>query len=99
MDATAEIRVRTEHKSGGKVVWVDLCEPTEDERQKACDDFGLDIPPRSELEEIEFSSRLQYEDGVFTISVPVTPHGENGNDTTSPLGFMQIGRASCRERV
>ena len=35
--------------------------------------YGLDIPPRAQLEEIEFSSRLQYEDGVFTISVPVTP--------------------------
>jgi magnesium transporter len=80
--------VRTEHKSGGKTVWVDLCEPTEDERQKACDDFGLDIPPRSELEEIEFSSRLQYEDGIFTISVPVTPHIKDGDDVTSPLGFM-----------
>jgi len=80
--------VRTEHKSGGKTVWVDLCEPTEDERQKACDDFGLDIPPREELEEIEFSSRLQFEDGVFTISVPVTPHMTEGGDVTSPLGFM-----------
>ena len=88
MSATAEIRVRSEHKSGGKIVWVDLCEPTEDERQRACDDFGLDIPPRAELEEIEFSSRLQFEDGVFTISVPVTPHIKDGQDVTSPLGFM-----------
>jgi len=41
------------------------------------------------LEEIEFSSRLQYEDGVFTISVPVTPHNKNGEeDVTSPLGFV-----------
>ena len=80
--------MRTEHKSGGRTVWVDLCEPSEEERQQACDDFGLDIPPREELEEIEFSSRLQYEDGVFTLSVPVTPHGKDGDDITSPLGFM-----------
>ena len=80
--------MRTEHKSGGRTVWVDLCEPTEDERQKACDDFGLDIPPREELEEIEFSSRLQFEDSVFTISVPVTPHIAESDDVTSPLGFM-----------
>ena len=80
--------MRTEHKSGGKTVWVDLCEPSEEERQQACDDFGIDIPPREELEEIEFSSRLQYEDGVFTISVPVTPHGRDGESITSPLGFL-----------
>jgi magnesium transporter len=81
--------VLTEHKSDGKTVWVDLCEPTEEELARACDDYGLDIPPRAELEEIEFSSRLQYEDGVFTISLPVTPHAKNGDDDiTTPLGFI-----------
>ena len=78
----------TVHKSGGKTVWVDLCEPTDAELAQACDEYGLDIPPREQLEEIEFSSRLQYEDDVFTISVPVTPHAENGADVTSPLGFV-----------
>jgi magnesium transporter len=79
--------VLTEHKSGGKTVWVDLCEPTAEEIDQACGDYGLAIPPRDELEEIEFSSRLQYEDGVFTISLPVTPHEPEG-DITSPLGFV-----------
>jgi magnesium transporter len=78
----------TVHKSDGKTAWVDLCEPTDEELAQACRDYGLDIPPRAQLEEIEFSSRLQYEDDIFTISVPVTPHAENGEDTTSPLGFM-----------
>ena len=79
----------TVHKSDGKTVWVDLCEPTEEELAQACTDYGLDIPPRAQLEEIEFSSRLQYEDNVFTISVPVTPHIKDGeDDVTSPLGFM-----------
>jgi len=81
--------VLTEHKSDGKLVWVDLCEPTENEIARACDDYGLDIPPREQLEEIEFSSRLQYEDGTFTISLPVTTHSRNGeDDVTSPLGFV-----------
>ena len=78
----------TVHKSGGKTVWVDLCEPTDEELAQACRDYRLEIPPRAQLEEIEFSSRLQYEDDIFTISVPVTPHGENGEDITSPLGFV-----------
>ena len=77
----------TEHKARGKIVWVDLCEPTPEEIDKACEAYGLPIPPRSELEEIEFSSRLQYEDGVFTISLPVTPHLPEG-DISSPLGFV-----------
>jgi magnesium transporter len=79
----------TIHESDGKPVWVDLCEPTPEELAKACADYGLDIPPREQLEEIEFSSRLQYEDGVFTISVPVTPHHKDeDSDETSPLGFV-----------
>jgi magnesium transporter len=78
--------VLTEHKAHGKIVWVDLCEPTSEEIKKACA-YGLNVPPRKELEEIEFSSRLKYEDGVFTISVPVTPHSPDG-DITSPLGFV-----------
>jgi magnesium transporter len=81
--------VLTEYQSGGKLVWVDLYNPTNEEIAKACADYQLDIPPREQLEEIEFSSRLQYEDGVFTISVPVTPHNKNGGeDVTSPLGFV-----------
>ena len=78
-----------EHKSGGKLVWVDLFNPTDEEIGRACTEYQLDIPPRDQLEEIEFSSRLQYEDGVFTISVPVTPHNKNGGeDVTTPLGFV-----------
>src|ERR1700748_2684168 len=86
-----EIAVLTEHKSDGKTVWVDICEPSDEEIAKACVDYGLDIPPRAQLEEIEFSSRLQYEDGVFTISVPVTPQQKDEDevdDVTSPLGFF-----------
>ena len=79
----------TEHQSGGKTVWVDIYNPTNEEIAQACTDYRLDIPPRTQLEEIEFSSRLQYEDDVFTISVPVTPHNKNGgDDVTTPLGFV-----------
>lgn len=80
----------TEHKSGGKLVWVDLYNPTNDEIAQACGTYGVEIPPRQQLEEIEFSSRLQYEDDTFTISVPVTPHKKpgEGEDETSPIGFV-----------
>ena len=79
----------TEHKSGGETVWVDLYNPTNEEIGQACTDYRVDIPPREQLEEIEFSSRLQYEDETLTVSVPVTPHNKNGGqDVTSPLGFV-----------
>jgi magnesium transporter len=78
----------TAYPSDGKPVWVDLWNPTQEEIDQACTDYGLNIPPREQLEEIEFSSRLQYEDGTFTISMPVTPHNKGKKDITSPLGFV-----------
>lgn len=78
----------TEHQSGGKTVWVDIFNPTREEISRACTVYGLDIPPREELEEIEFSSRLQYEDGCFIISIPVTPYRKGQEQVTTPLGFV-----------
>ncbi len=78
----------TIHQWEGKPAWVDLWNPTREEIADACTEYKLDIPPRERLEEIEFSSRLQYEDGVFTISVPVTPHNDGGDEQTAPLGFV-----------
>jgi len=80
----------TVYPDSGKPIWIDLRDPTPEEIAKACADYGLEIPPRAQLEEIEFSSRLQYEDGTFTLSVPVTPHLKNSeaDDVTSPLGFV-----------
>ena len=78
----------TVHESQGKTAWVDLFEPTGEELAQACSRYGLDIPPRSRLEEIEFSSRLQYEDGVFTLSVPVTANHGGEDGPTTPLGFV-----------
>jgi magnesium transporter len=82
--------VLTVYPDSGKPIWIDLRDPTPEEIAQACTDYDLDIPPREQLEEIEFSSRLQYEDGTFTLSVPVTPHlkGSDADDVTSPLGFV-----------
>jgi Mg2+ and Co2+ transporter CorA len=57
--------MRTVYPSEGKPVWIDLWNPTREEISQACTDFRLNVPPHEQLEEIEFSSRLQYEDGTF----------------------------------
>jgi len=84
--------VITVYPESGKPLWIDLRDPTPEEIARACSDYGLNIPPRTALEEIEFSSRHQYEDGTFTLSVPVTPHDRNsngeGDEVTTPLGFV-----------
>jgi len=42
-------------------VWIDLLDPTEEERTRVEREFGIRVPSRAELEEIESSSRLRIE--------------------------------------
>src|SRR5258706_1400800 len=40
------------------VLWLDLLDPTAEERERVGHAFGLDLPTRAELEKIEMSSRI-----------------------------------------
>ncbi|HEY7979315.1 MAG TPA: magnesium transporter CorA family protein [Rhizomicrobium sp.] len=73
-------------KDPAKAVWVDLYDPTPDEIQKVEKALSLDIPERTELEEIESSSRLQFEDNTLQLSTPVSAHGDEEGPT--PIGFV-----------
>lgn len=42
-----------------KVIWIDLCDPTQSEINEVEKEFDLHIPSRHELEEIETSSRFK----------------------------------------
>ena len=41
------------------VVWIDLLEPTAEERGRITSEYGLRVPSREALQEIESSSRLR----------------------------------------
>src|SRR5690606_28748460 len=47
-----------------RAVWVDLFQPTPDEERLLETKFGVAVPSREEMEEIEISSRLYTEDGA-----------------------------------
>src|ERR1700747_1601988 len=42
-----------------KPVWIDLLQPTPEERDRIASEYGLRVPSREELQEIESSSRLR----------------------------------------
>jgi magnesium transporter len=67
-------------------LWIDLFDPTDDEIKATAKSLSIDIPDREALEEIESSSRLQFEDGVIQISVPVSAHADDEGPT--PIGFV-----------
>lgn len=78
-------------KDPAEAIWVDLDNPTADEIKKVSAALNVDIPERDELEEIESSSRLKFEDGVLQLSTPVSAHGDD--DGPTPVGFLLTQKA------
>jgi len=72
----------------GKVAWVDLLDPTPDERSMVEIDFGLRLPTRDNLSEVQSSSRMAEENGVLFMSVPAGSDGPAGDGAVSPIGFV-----------
>jgi magnesium transporter len=71
-----------------KPVWIDLLEPTPEERTRIAADYGLRVPSREMLQEIESSSRLRAEGQVLTLSMPLTVPEEQVEPIPAPLGFI-----------
>jgi magnesium transporter len=67
-------------------LWIDLFNPTDEEIKAVATALSIDIPERDSLEEIESSSRLQFEDGIIQLSVPVSAHAND--DGPTPVGFL-----------
>jgi magnesium transporter len=70
-----------------KPVWIDLLQPTAEERGRITSEYGLRVPSREALQEIESSSRLRAEGQVLTLSMPLTVP-EEISDLPAPLGFI-----------
>lgn len=72
----------------GEVIWIDLQEPTDEERAFVEGRARLRVPSREDLSEIEASSRLRVERGVLTLSTPVVARGGTDEPELSPAGFI-----------
>src|ERR1700759_2146838 len=77
----------TAHKSE-RGLWIDLLDPTPEEVEQIKKEHNLRVPPRSELEEIESSSRLSRDGDVLHMNLPVTTADGDGVLTPSPMGFI-----------
>ncbi len=72
----------------GEVIWIDLLNPTEDETAFVESRTGLHVPSAEALSEIEATSRLQLERGVFYLSTPVVAGSQTTEPMLSPAGFI-----------
>ena len=70
-------------------VWIDLLDPTEEERTRVEREFGIRVPSRGDLEEIESSSRLRVEHERLYLSMPLSIDEDRaGASGPVPLGFI-----------
>src|SRR5579872_6592762 len=68
--------------------WIDLLEPSEAERQTFEKTFGLRVPTREQLAEIETTSRLRAESGALYMTAPLVHAADNEPWLLVPTGFV-----------
>ena len=71
-----------------KAFWIDLLTPTADEIARVAADYGIAVPSRDSLQEIETSSRLRAVGQVLYVSMPLAIQDESAGFVPVPLGFV-----------
>jgi magnesium transporter len=70
------------------IIWIDLFNPTQHEKDFVQSRTGVRIPSVEALSEIESSSRLVVERGMIYLSTPVVAHADTADAFLSPLGLI-----------
>jgi magnesium transporter len=68
--------------------WIDLLNPTSEEIAQVAADYGIAVPSRESLQEIETSSRLKASGQVLYVSMPLAIQDESAGFAPVPLGFV-----------
>jgi len=69
-------------------VWIDLFNPSNEERRKVDDMLHMEMPTRADMEEIEVSSRLYQEDGGIFLTALVLSNVESENPVADVVSFV-----------
>jgi magnesium transporter len=75
-----------------EIVWADLLAPSRQEELAIEKWLGVGIPTREEMEEIEISSRLYAENGIFFMTATLPAHTDGDHPVMSPVTFVLAGR-------
>jgi magnesium transporter len=79
---------RTEGTASANARWVDLVDPTPEERSAFEQAFGLRVPTKEQLAEIETTSRLHVEKDALYLTAPLIFAVDNEPWTLVPTGFV-----------
>ena len=69
-------------------VWLDLVEPTPEERALVDGALGVELPTREEMVEIEPSSRLYTDAGAIFMTATIVTHADRPNPTSDVMTFV-----------
>jgi len=75
-----------------QLIWLDLIDPSDDERRLVESMTKIRVPSQEMLSEIEISSRLIVERGVLYLSTPAVAKGDLDRPYISPVGFVLAPR-------
>ena len=70
------------------VIWIDLLNPTDDEKSSVERALNIRIPTEASLNEIEASSRLIAQHDLLYLSSPAVRVDEHGEASLTPVGFV-----------
>lgn len=69
-------------------IWIDLLNPTNDERLRVNALLHVEMPTRADMEEIEVSSRLYQEDGALFLTAMILSNAETDSPTADVVSFV-----------
>ena len=78
---------RTGLEAAPHAIWLDLLDPSEAERAAAAAAAGFAIQTRTDIAEIESSSRVSREGDVLYLNTPVSYRDAEGGSSIAPVGF------------
>jgi len=87
-DPNGSVRTGSAEKLPANVFWIDLLDPTEEERAFVETRSGLRVPSVEALSEIESSSRLIVDHGVIYLSTTLVAQGDTPDPFLTPVGFI-----------
>jgi magnesium transporter len=70
------------------VIWIDLLNPTDDEKAFVESRAGIRVPSIEALSEIESSSRLILDHDTIYLSTPLVARGDTADPILTPVGFV-----------
>lgn len=81
-----------------QAVWIDLLEPTVEEEKLVEASFGIEVPTREEMKEIETSNRLYEDNGALYMTTTVAAQLDTDRPISTAVTFILTGNRLITNR-